>query len=210
MEGFLVLLPSKAETFGLDISVVVGLVTLLLPEFHPCLLCEAIATPRRQPNSSACAVVFSLLGHLIKSGWKSFMVELPQAVRIIPTIIPQKGVQLGVTFLHHLFAKCLNPLNTSAFTHLVRAQAGNQCLIWSGVLEATVETFVLVAVEVVPAVVVYHGTATTRTFSMEVGQKGSSRLRDFLKGAHHEAILPRHLLCGFRQSLEMLDTTPGI
>lgn len=27
MEGFLVLLPSKAETFGLDISVVVGLVT---------------------------------------------------------------------------------------------------------------------------------------------------------------------------------------
>ena len=57
---------STPETLGgtLGPRCAMSQATLLLPEFHPCLLCEAIATPRRQPNSSACAVVFSLLGHL--------------------------------------------------------------------------------------------------------------------------------------------------
>lgn len=61
--------------------------TLLLPEFHPCLLCEAVAPPRRQPNSSARAIELSLLGHLAllcgcKLGVSKNCVHAPNLIQI--------------------------------------------------------------------------------------------------------------------------------
>ena len=87
-----------------------------VPVIKPELLGDSVTADRTEPGSDSGFLGDGHGVQFFKTVWEA-LVESPQAVEIIPAIVPDKGINVDAAFFIEFFVPCVHDIDTLLLGH---------------------------------------------------------------------------------------------